>query len=100
MYIKLLKNQLPYPVTFVVNDIKPEDTNLDILYELSKSNIMNGHFPIINDGEMPFYSALRKWNDADEAYLPKILFLTEINGMSFEEGITYTCRPQKHTRQY
>jgi hypothetical protein len=44
---------------------------------------------------MPFYSALKKWNDADNEYLPKILFLTDINGMSFEEGVTYTCRSQK-----
>jgi hypothetical protein len=95
MHVIFLNNDMPYRVTFVVKDINPEDTNLDILYKLSKSNIMCGHFPIINNGGMPFYSALRKWNDADEAYLPKILFLTDINGMSFEEGRTYTCRPQK-----
>jgi hypothetical protein len=100
MHIVFLKNQLVYSITFVINDIKPEDTNLDVLYELSKSNIMNGHFPIINDGEMPFYSALKKWNDADEAYLPKILFLTDINGMSFEEGRTYTCHPQNQYWMY
>lgn len=95
MHIAFLKNDMPYHVTFVVNNIKQTDTNLDILYEVSKTNIMNGHFPIINDGKMPFYSTLKKWNDADKEYLPKILFLTDINGMSFEEGRTYTCRPQK-----
>jgi hypothetical protein len=100
MYVVFLKNDIPLHLTFVVNNIKPDDTNLDILYEVSKSNIINGHFPIINDGDMPFYSALKKWNDDDEAYLPKILFLTDINGMSFEEGRTYTCRPQNQYWMY
>jgi hypothetical protein len=89
MHIVFLKNDMPYHLTFVVNNIKPTDTNLDILYEVSQTNIVDGHFPIINDGKMPFYSALKKWNDADNEYLPKILFLTDINGMSFEEGLTF-----------
>jgi hypothetical protein len=92
MHIVFFKNDMQYHLTFVVNNIKPADTNLDILYEVSMHYSINGYFPIINDGQMPFYSVLKKWNN--EPLLPNILFLADINGMAFKEGTTYTCRPQ------